>query len=81
MNDAVIDKYEGLVIDAIERPVPNVSSPNFSMRVLWSSPRIGFGEVTFYWDGDKLCADTECMSNVFLRRLLSLLVDKIEIRE
>lgn len=81
MSDAVIDRYEGLVIDAIERPVPNESTPDFSMRILWSSPRIGFGEVTFYWDDDKLCADTECMSSVFLRMLLSLLADKIEIRE
>lgn len=81
MSDAVIDKYQGLVIDAIERPVPNVSSPDFCMRVLWSSPRIGFGEVTFYWDGDKLCADTECMSEAFLKRLLLLLTEQIEIRE
>ena len=80
MSDAVIDKYEGLRIDGIEGPIPGHSSPFFSMRILWSCPRIGFGEVTFYWDGNKLCADTECMSSTFLRRLLSLLVDKIEIR-
>ena len=80
MNDDVIDKYEGLRIDGIEGPIPGYSSPFFSMRILWSCPRIGFGEVTFFWDSDKLCADTECMSSAFLRRLLSLLVDKIEIR-
>ena len=80
MSDAVVDKYAGLTIDAVVRPIPE-SSPDFSMRVLWSCPRIGFGEVTFYWDGDKLCADTECMGEAFLRRLLLLLTDQIEIRK
>ena len=80
MSDAVIDKYAGLTIDGIDRPTPK-SSPNFAMRILWSCPRIGFGEVTFYWDGDKLCANTEHMSEAFLRRLLLLLTDQIEIRE
>ena len=80
MSDAFIDKYAWLTIDRIDRPLFG-SSPDFSIRILWSCPRIGFGEVTFYWDGDKLCADTECMSEAFLRRILLLLADKIEIME
>lgn len=75
----VMDKYAGLTIDAVERPC-HQSSPDFAFRILWSSPRIGFGEVTFYWDANKLCADTEYMSDAFLRRLLLLLADRIEIR-
>ena len=79
-NVDVMDKYAGLTIDAVERP-SRKASPNFAFRILWSCPRIGFGEVTFYWDANKLCADTECMSEPFLRRLLLLLADRIEIRE
>ena len=81
MSDAVIDKYQGLTIDAVVRPIPQVSDPGFALSIWWSCPSVGFGEVTFYWDRDKLCANTEHMSDAFLRRLLLLLADQIEIRE
>lgn len=73
-------RYEGLTIDEVQRPSPE-SLPGFAMRVLWSSPKLGFGQVDFYWDGPKLCANTECMSEAFLEALLSLLAKEIEIRE
>lgn len=75
----VMDLYAGLTIDAVERPLRQ-SSPDFAFRILWSCPRIGFGEVTFYWDANRLCAHTEHMSDFFLRRLLLLLANRIEIR-
>ena len=80
-NICTTDPYAGLKIDMVARPLPQISDPKFAFSVWWSSPSIVFGEVTFYWDENKLCADTEHMSQAFLRRILLLLADKIEIRE
>ncbi len=74
------DKYAGLTIDYIERPKAQ-SHPDFAFRIGWSCPRIGFGEATFFWKDDKLHAMTECMSNAFMKRLMSTLVDHIVIDE
>ena len=81
MSEAVIDKYAGLKIEGIIRPIPQISDPGFAFSVWWSCPSVGFGEVTFYWDKNKLCVNTEHMGEAFLRRIFSLLVDQMEIRE
>lgn len=81
MSEAVIDKYAGLKIEGIIRPIPQISDPGFVFSVWWSCPSVGFGEVTFYWNKNKLCANTEHMGEAFLRRILLLLADQIEIRE
>ena len=79
-NVDVMDKYAGLKIDMVVRPLPQISDPKFAFSVWWSCQSVGFGEVQFYWDGNKLCADTEHMGQAFLRRILLLLADKIEIK-
>lgn len=72
------DKYKGLVVDGIYRPCEG-SDPSFVFQVEWSHHRLGFGSVEFYWDGNRLCADTEHMDRAFLERLMKLVVEKVVI--
>lgn len=74
------ERYDGLTIEDIHRPGPH-SHPSFIGQIDWSAPQLGFGSVVFYWDGSQLCADTECMGSVFLKKLLMLLSQKIKITE
>ena len=72
------DKYEGLTVDYIDRPLPE-SHPDFAMRIGWSCPQLGFGTVDFIWQGNDLHADTECMSKAFLERLMALVLQRVVI--
>lgn len=72
------DKYEGLIVDFIDRPLPE-SHPDFVMRIGWSCPGLGFGTVDFIWRGNDLHADTEHMSKAFLERLMALVLQRVVI--
>jgi len=72
------DKYEGLTVDFIDRPLPE-SHPDFVMRISWSCPGLGFGTVDFIWRGNDLHADTEHMSKAFLERLMALVLQRVVI--
>ena len=65
--------YDGLEVDAIERHVDN------GFSIAWSAPHIGFGELTFWWEGYELHVDTECMSDEFVKTVLSKAVDKMHL--
>lgn len=44
----------------------------------WSVKGRGFGQYTFYRDGDKLICDNECDSRQSVKDVLSVLVDSVE---
>ena len=69
--------YDGLKITEVW-PVSTEVLPNGGIGVSWSS-KGGFGQLTLYWDNGKLVADTETLSEKFLKRILELLPDFIPI--
>jgi hypothetical protein len=51
-----------------------------SFVISWSA-NIGFGEVLFYKEDDKWCADTECMSKDFCKLLFDKFLENVEIEK
>ena len=63
-------KYEGLEIN------PPIRGCSGALIVEWGCPKIGFGELRIWFnDDDKLCIDTEYMSDEFVKAVLCKLVD------
>lgn len=63
----------------IEYVSPGIRS---SLIVGWSCPRLGFGELTFYFDQNrKLHVDSEFMGGDFVKRVLNVLIDKLDEKE
>lgn len=64
-----MEKYADLRIDDVE-----VHLDCSGFTILWSSPSLGWGEFTLWIDTDhEVKYDSECMSNEFVSKLLSLL--------
>ena len=53
----------------------NLVTCNNAFVLQWDS-NIGWGEMTFYKDGDKLNVETECMSDNDDKRFIKLVLDK-----
>jgi hypothetical protein len=47
--------------------------------VHWAVKGRGFGDYTFYKDGDKLICDNECDSRQSIKDVLCMLVDSLEL--
>jgi hypothetical protein len=51
-----------------------------ALVVEWETVSAGFGEVTFYREGEQLFCETECMGPDFVKAVLAKLVDGCELR-
>ena len=76
-----IDACNNLEITEIW-PLSTEVVKNGGIGIEWSSDA-GYGQLVLYWQGDKLCADTEHMclneNKTFLKAVLNHLADKINI--
>lgn len=53
--------------------------PGERFALCWGEPGVGFGEVIFVADGDKVGMYTESMGKEFVKKMLCRMVDEAEI--
>lgn len=46
--------------------------------IQWGREKLGFGEIVFFYEGDKLMCDNEMMSKEFIKQVLNDFVDEAE---